>query len=188
MVSDNVVYLTVRYGEPQAQTPWAGLVIGAALFVAVALLARRRARTHELRMASRPHRIVETAAIWAIAYTLMRAPGDAAYDGGPFGTPLGLGLLANAALFMVTALLLVGTADFLLDALAPRRTPLWLLLGPLLLAAFSIGLLAASQWMDIVGPDPGWREVMLAAGLLTAGLAWWSRLPSWESQASDIFD
>ena len=188
MNSNTVTVVLTIPGEIRDQTPWAGLAVGGALFVAVALLARRRASMHDLRLASRPLRIVETAALWPIAYTLMRAPEDGAQFGGPFGTPALLGLLASAALFMVTALLLVGTADFLLDALAPRRTALWLLLGPLLLAAFSIGLLAASQWMDIVGPDPGWREVMLAAGLLTAGLAWWSRLPSWESQASDIFD
>lgn len=164
------------------------VIIAVALFVAMALLARRRSRTLTARAPSRTRRIVETAAIWSVAYTAIWAPFDAIHVGLPSGLSGAFGLLLRAALFMVLALALVGAADLLLDALAPRHTPAWLLAGPLLIAAFAIGMLAASHWMDIFRDDPGWRETVLTAGLLIAGLNWWSLLPRPGADLSGIFD
>jgi hypothetical protein len=183
MVFATIIVLTqAEAAARDRQAVWNGLAIGAALLVVVALLAVRRSRTPNMQTQMRLRRIVETAALWSVAYTAMQAPAASFGSGGP------IALLLGVALFMVLALALVAAADFLLDAAGPRRTPIWLVLGPLLLTAFAIGLLATSQWMDIFRAEPGWREVMLVAALLIAGLAWWSRLPSWASEAADIFD
>jgi hypothetical protein len=182
MSTVRLIVLTPEAAAAQdQQAVWNGLTIGAVMFVAVALLAFRRTRTNAMRTNSRLRRIVETAGLWSVAYTAMQAPARSFGSGGP------IDLLLGIALFMVLALALVGVADLLLDALAPRRTPVWLLAGPLFLGVFSIGLLAASHWLDIFRAEPGWREVMLVAGLLIASIGWWSRLPRWKATAGDIF-
>jgi hypothetical protein len=183
MSSATLVVLTPEAAAALEQRAvWNGLAIGAAFLLAIALLAFRRSRTPNPPMHLRPRRIVETAGLWSLAYTAMQAPARSFGSGGP------IDLLLGIASFMVLALALIGAADFLLDAVAPRRTLVWLVLGPLILGGFSIGLLALSQWMDIFRAEPGWREVMLAWALLIASIGWWSRLPSWDAAANDIFD
>jgi hypothetical protein len=173
----------------QQQMVWIGLAIGGACFVAVALLAIRRNLTQDRRPVSRPGRIVETAALWSVPYTAMCVPGmGGLYAGSAFGSAALVDVLRSTAFFMIPALLLIGAADLLLDALTLRRTPAWLLIGPLLLGGFAIGLLAGSHWMDIFRAEPGWREVMLAGALLIAGIGWWSRLPGRDAAAGEIFD
>jgi hypothetical protein len=181
--------LIVLVGAPPQvpAPPWAGIAIGVALFAAMALLVRHRARQPELRPPSRPFRILETAAIWSAAYTAMRMP-ELVETVPLVGISIALGFAAAASLFMVTALLLVGAADLLLDMFAPRRTLFWLLAGPLLLAGFAVGFLAATGWMEIVTSDPGWREAMLLAAALLAGLGWWSRLPLHRNPTAEIFE
>jgi hypothetical protein len=168
--------------------PWAGLAVGAVLFAAVALLARRRAGQMQTAPPWRLGRIVEAALVWAFVYQAMRMPGFGQLDYEGVGPVFLFGQLLLALGFAILAALLIGTADLLLDGLRPRRTRLWLLGGPPVVALFGIGFLAATGWMDMVSRTPGWREFMLAAGALAAGLAWWSRLPATDRRIAGIFD
>lgn len=191
----SIVVLTAEEAAARQPPVWHGFAVGVVLLALMALLARHRAARLDARLdagpASRVRRIGEAAFVWAAAWVAMRTAGFAEYGQdrlGDGGIVFALRFLIDLLMFMVTAILLLGTADLLLDMAAPRRTRLWLLAGPLLLALFGTGFLAATGWMEIVtGAGP--RDGMLFLGALIAGLSWWSRLPAAEAErTAAIFD
>jgi hypothetical protein len=92
-------------------------------------------------------------------------------------------MLAHFGGLSVIAVMLLGTADLLLDAFRPQRTQFWLAIAPPLLTAFTIAMLAGAGWLEPVSFPPDAMQLMLALAALAAGLTWWSYLPAPEWRA-----
>jgi hypothetical protein len=167
--------------------PWVGLAVGLAVIVAVAALARWRARRADQTPPRRRARILWASASGAGAMTAMLVPEQLARNA-PFEPSIEFGLLVHFVSMGVLALMLLGTADLLLDAFRPRRSRAWLAIAPLLLAAFVTGTLAATGWLGTVSTEPDPHQLMLVLAGIAAGLTWWSHLPAPANRSAGVFE
>jgi predicted permease len=184
------IYIVIPAEPARAPAPWLDPAVGAAALAVAAFLAWRRVRRRDLPPPRRAERIATTVATFAATGLVMLAPGVLGDAGRlalrlPFEPVVALGI-GFAALALLGLLLFV-TADFLLDALRPHRTRLWLVLAPPLMAAFVVGLFVATGWFDAAQEDGRFSLPMLGTAAAAAGLTWWSRLPKPGELVSSIF-
>jgi MYXO-CTERM domain-containing protein len=182
--------------EPPAPTPiWPAVAMGVAvLLVAIALAWRRRRAP----MSERPRRVTRMVVAAAIgggggALIRMTASGAIFTEGrgigwDPFGPSPAILLPLHLLLYCLFAFALIGTTDLLFDALRPRPSLLWLIIGAPLFGAFIIAVLRVTGWVDPFVVPPTRDQAALAVAALAAGLSRWAWLPAAWRPIAHIFE
>ncbi len=183
------ISLRVGPGPEPATDLWFAIAVAAMVLIAAGLLAWWRARS-EFPQPRRRSRILWASAACSAGLALIMIPTQFASTGLNDGD-VGLHLVLGFVLGLIPATMLFGTADLMLDYFRPRRTLIWLVISPFLFTAFIVGILAMSDWLQVLdtsrtGPAP-------IAAVLAAGLVWWSFLPKTgprppDSRIARIFD
>jgi hypothetical protein len=185
---------TVSTGPPAPTPIWPAVAMGAAVLLAAIALAWRRRRAA---MAGRPRRLTRMVVAAATgggggALIRMTASGALFTEGrgigwDPFGPSPGI-LPLHLLLYCLFAFALVGTADLLFDALRPRRSLLWLVIGAPVFGAFIIAVLRATGWVDPFVVPPTRDQAALTVAALAAGLSWWAWLPATWQPIAHVFE